>query len=124
MWGVQANLQVVKDGDILSLRRHILRFLATPFICTPGSMLVFDETEGVLFSSDLFALMGPREWQLFAEGDQIEALKMVQAFKLGRTEYVRQALTRVKELPVKIVASGHGQALKGDISSIAQVLID
>ncbi|MCL5985465.1 MAG: FprA family A-type flavoprotein [Actinobacteria bacterium] len=124
MWGVQANIQVVKDGDTISLGRHTLRFIAAPFICTPGSMLIFDETDGVLFSSDLFALMGPQKWQLFAEGDQTEALKMVQAFKLGRTEYVRQALAKVKELPVNIVASGHGQALKGDIASIAQALID
>lgn len=122
MWGVQARTQVVKDGDTLSLGRHTLRFLATPHVCTPGHMLVFDETDGVLFSSDLFAQMGPQEWRLFGEGYQLETLKMVQAFKLGQTDYVRQALARVQELPVKIVASGHGQAIRGDIAVLAQAL--
>lgn len=123
MWGVQAKTQVVKDGEKLSLGRHSLQFLLAPFTCTSGSLLVFDETEKVLFSADLFALLGPQEWKLFAEGDQTQTLKMVQGIKLGRTPYVNQALERVASLPVRIVASGHGQALKGDIPSLARALM-
>lgn len=123
MWGVQAPVQVAKDDDRLSLGKHTLRFLSCPFICTPGSMLVFDEKDGVLFSADLFALLGPTEWRLFAQGDQTEALRMVQNFKLGRTAYVNQALDKVKDLPVRIVASGHGQAVRGDITALAKALM-
>ncbi|MCL4465206.1 MAG: FprA family A-type flavoprotein [Chloroflexi bacterium] len=123
MWGVHARTHIVHDGDTLSLGQRTLRFLSCPFICTPGSMLVFDETDQVLFSGDLFALLGPQEWRLFAEGDQTQALKMVQPLKLGRTEYVNQALARVKDLPVRIVASGHGQALRGDIPRLAEALM-
>ena len=35
----------------------------------------------------------------------------------------RQALARVKGLPVTIVASGHGQALRGDIGKVVQTLL-
>ncbi|MBI2908247.1 MAG: MBL fold metallo-hydrolase [Chloroflexi bacterium] len=124
MWGVQASAKVVKDGDTLSLGRRTLRFLGLPFICTPGSMLVFDEADGVLFSSDLFAAMGPQKWQMFADEPQTQALRAVQEFKLGRTQYVRDALARVVDLPVKIVAPGHGQALRGDIAGLARSLMD
>lgn len=123
MWGAQANIKIVKDGENLSLGQHTLRFIAMPFTCTPGSMAVFEEKEGVLFSADLFACLGPSEWRVFADDrDLTETLKMLQAMKLGNTQYTKEALKKVSELPVKIVASGHGQMIRNRIGDYIQEL--
>lgn len=123
MWGVQAEIKTVKDGETLSLGQHTLRFIDMPFTCTPGSMAIFEESEGVLFSSDLFACLGPSEWRVFADDrDLTEALKMVQAMKLGNTQYTKEALKKVSELPVKIVASGHGQMIRDKIGQYTKEL--
>lgn len=122
MWGVQANVKTVKDGESFSLGQHTLRFVAMPFTCTPGSMAVFEESEGVLFSADLFACPGPSQWKIYADSNQAEMLKMMQEMKLGNTKYTKEALRKVVELPVKIIASGHGQMIKDHINEYVQVL--
>ncbi len=115
MWGVKASVHITGEGDRLSLGRHTLRFIQTPYICTPGHQLLFEESEGILFSGDLFAQIGPVEWTLFSEGDRSELLKKVQAMKLGVTDYPRQAIEKIRDLPVRIIASGHGQLLSDNV---------
>ncbi|MDP1809311.1 MAG: FprA family A-type flavoprotein [Actinomycetota bacterium] len=124
MWGVQpANIQAVRDGEVLSLGHHRLRFVGAPFTCTPGTMMVFEESDGVLFSADLFASSGPAEWRVFTDGDKTETLKMLQKMKLGNTRYTKEALARVEELPVKIIASGHGAMIRDNIKEYVDALL-
>ena len=117
LWGVRAPVQVTGEGDSLSLGRHSLRFIQSPYICTPGHQLIFEETEGVLFSGDLFAQIGPRDWQLFADMDCSQVLQMVQGIKLGDTKYPQQAIDKIRDLPIRVIASGHGHLLRDRIDS-------
>jgi flavorubredoxin len=41
-----------------------LQFVKTPYAHSGGSIVTFDETSGILFTSDLFGSLG-REWELF-----------------------------------------------------------
>jgi flavorubredoxin len=122
-WGVQPQVKTVKDGDSLSLGQHNLRFVAAPFSCAPGTVLVFEETKGILFAADLFACPGPTQWQIFADADETEMLKMMQKMKLGNTQYTKQSLEKVKELPVKIIASGHGAMINTNIKEYIDALL-
>jgi len=124
LWGVKpARIQAVADGEVLTLGHHRLRFVAAPFTCTPGTMLIFEESDGVLFSADLFAATGPAQWRVFADGDKTETLKMLQRMKLGNTRYTKEALARVAELPVKIIASGHGAMIRENIKDYVDGLL-
>lgn len=124
LWGIKpANIEAVRDGEILSLGHHRLRFVGAPFTCTPGTMMVFEESDGVLFSADLFACQGPSQWQVFADGDKTEMLKKLQKMKLGNTRYTKEALGKVEELPVKIIASGHGAMIRENIKEYVDALL-
>ena len=49
---------VVKEGDVLSLGRHELTFIAAPMVHWPEVILTYDKTEKVLFSADAFGKFG------------------------------------------------------------------
>jgi flavorubredoxin len=91
--------------------------------CTPGTMMVFEESDGILFSADLFACHGPSQWQVFTDGDRTEVLKNLQKTKLGNTRYTKEALAKVEKLPVKIIASGHGSMIRENIKEYVDALL-
>ena len=122
-WGVKPQVKTVEDGETLSLGRHRLRFISAPYSCMPGTVLVFDETEGVLFSADLFAALGPSEWKLFADTDLTEMMRGVQEIKLGNTHHTKASLTKVSSLPAKIIASSHGAMINSNIRGYTEALL-
>ena len=121
MWGLDAQIKIVQDGEKLSLGRHTLRFVATPFVETPGAVVVFEETEGVLFSADLLGAAVPK-WTLFAEDNLTESLKQYQAWKLDNSSRAQEALLKVKDLPINIVAPSHGLMLREKIRDYIETL--
>ncbi|MBR3552582.1 MAG: flavin reductase [Clostridia bacterium] len=49
---------VVKEGDVLSLGKHELTFVAAPMVHWPEVILTYDKTEKALFSADAFGKFG------------------------------------------------------------------
>jgi len=49
---------VVKEGDVLSLGKHELHFVAAPMVHWPEVMVTYDATDKVLFSADGFGKFG------------------------------------------------------------------
>ena len=52
------NRMVIKEGDILSLGKHNLLFVAAPMVHWPEVMATYDMTDKVLFSADGFGKFG------------------------------------------------------------------
>ncbi len=48
----------VKEGDVIDLGDHRLRFYAAPMVHWPEVMVAFEESESVLFSADAFGRFG------------------------------------------------------------------
>lgn len=48
----------VKEGDVLSLGEHSLKFLAAPMVHWPEVMVSFDKSDGALYSADAFGKFG------------------------------------------------------------------
>ena len=48
----------VKEGDILELGKHKLRFIIAPMVHWPEVMMEYEETEKILFSADGFGKFG------------------------------------------------------------------
>ncbi len=57
-WDYSGPVQGMRDGDVLDLGKHKLRFWETPHVHHWDSMMAFDETTKGLFSSDLFIQPG------------------------------------------------------------------
>jgi len=49
---------IVKEGDTLSLGRHVLSFIAAPMVHWPEVIMTYDKTDKVFFSADAFGKFG------------------------------------------------------------------
>lgn len=77
---------------------------------TPGSISLWSETEGILFSGDNICT----NWQFLHIGNSIFTLDSMRQ---------RQSIEFYTKLPVKLLLPGHGPALEGNISQrIAKLL--
>ena len=50
--------RAVKEGDVLTLGAHSLRFFAAPMVHWPEVIVSFDEADGALYSADAFGKFG------------------------------------------------------------------
>jgi flavorubredoxin len=57
-WNYSGPVRGVRDGDVIELGEHRLRFLETPHVHHWDSMMAFEETTGSLFPADLFIQPG------------------------------------------------------------------
>jgi flavorubredoxin len=57
-WDYAGPVRGVRDGDVLDLGKHRLRFLETPHVHHWDSLMAFDETPRSLFPADLFLQPG------------------------------------------------------------------
>ena len=61
------NMQLVKEGDVLSAGAHELTFYLAPMIHWPEVMMTYDLTDKILFSADAFGTFGALNGKLFAD---------------------------------------------------------
>ncbi len=88
-----------------------LKFILTPYMHYPGNIVTFDESTGVLFSSDIFG--GWMEsWQLFADESYPEKMRPFHEVYMPSKEIVLFTLSRLKKLPIKVIAPQHGSIIK------------
>jgi flavorubredoxin len=57
-WAYQGKTQGYREGEVLDLGHHRLRFLETPHVHHWDSMMLFDETTRSLFPADLYIQPG------------------------------------------------------------------
>lgn len=55
----------VKEGDTFSFGKHEVIFIEAPMVHWPEAMVIFDKTDGVLFSADAFGSFGALDGKLF-----------------------------------------------------------
>lgn len=110
--------QEVNDGDQLDLGGKTLRFLSVPFLHWPDTIFTYLEEEQILFTCDSFGTHNPDE-RLFndlMEGNFQPQLKEYFDAIIGPFKpYVLEALDKIKDLPLAMVAPGHGPVLRKDI---------
>ncbi len=110
--------QEVNDGDRVQLGNKTLHFINVPFLHWPDTIYTYLEEDKILFSCDSFGSHYPDE-RLFndlMESDFMVPYKeyfdaIISPFK----PYVLEALDKIKELPLDMVAPGHGPILRKDI---------
>ncbi len=104
------RIDVVEDGDTLSLGDRTLRFFHTPWVHWPETMVSLLEEEGILFSCDFFGshVAGA---DLYARNLPLveDAAKRYYAeIMMPYAKFIKKNLDKLAEVDFKIIAPSHG----------------
>jgi anaerobic nitric oxide reductase flavorubredoxin len=113
-YGISDGIQVVEDGETLSLGRHNLTFFSTPFVHWPETMMTYDADQQILFSCDAFGGYGALRGGIF--DDQCtdftfyerEALRYYVNIVALFSKPVLSAIKKLADVPVSVIAPSHG----------------
>ncbi len=109
----------VREGEVLDLGGRTLRFLITPMIHWPDTMMTYLEEEGFLFTCDLFGSHLASEMVYFDE-DSFELADYYASILMPYSSMVEKALSKVRELRPKLIAPSHG-ALHRDVDRVIRI---
>jgi flavorubredoxin len=113
-YGITEGVQVVQDGDTLSLGGHTLQFVYTPFVHWPETMMTYETTEHILFSCDAFGSYGALRGTIFddectdPEFYEREALRYYVNIVALFSGPVLKAIAKLADVPVSVIAPSHG----------------
>ncbi|NLE43968.1 MAG: FprA family A-type flavoprotein [Chloroflexi bacterium] len=126
-YGITDGVQVVSDGETLSLGKHQLRFVYTPFVHWPETMMTYEVTEQVLFSCDGFGGYGALRGALFDsdctdhEFYERESLRYFVNIVAVFSKPVLQAIDKLADTPISVVAPSHGLVWREDPGRIIEL---
>jgi|Deesub1362A_J573_1020465.scaffolds.fasta_scaffold00005_55 flavorubredoxin len=131
IYGFQAEMNIVKPGDVLNLGEKTLRFISTPLVDTWDTLFVFEEMNRILFTADAFGTFGQpnKDWKLFAQEDITDALKVYNAIKfpwikVASKDKIKKAIEDIKALKPNIIAPGHGPLIRENIDKCCDILAE
>ena len=64
---LSGQMQIVKDGDTLTVNDHTLQFVSAPMVHWPEVLVSYDTTAKILFSADAFGTFGALSGNLYAD---------------------------------------------------------
>jgi len=119
LMGMDFKNLAVKDGDTLDLGNKTLHFISAPNLHWPDTMFTWLEEDKVLFTCDSFGAHYSSE-HLF--DDEITDRKAYEdSFKYyfdvilaPYSKFMLKAIDKIKELPISMIATGHGPVLRRD----------
>ena len=112
-YGIEVGTMTIADGDVLDLGGHVLRFILTPMVHWPETMMTYDETSQVLFSGDAFGSFKTLDGGLFDDEINIaryddEILRYFSNIVGKYSPMVQKAMARLQGIDIGVVASTHG----------------
>jgi len=113
-YGIGEHVREVADGETLSLGKHTLTFVHTPFVHWPETMMTYEVEEQILFACDGFGGYGALRGAIF--DDQCtdtayyeqESLRYYANIVAKFHVSVTKAIDKLKTVPVQIIAPSHG----------------
>jgi CheY-like chemotaxis protein/glyoxylase-like metal-dependent hydrolase (beta-lactamase superfamily II) len=111
-YGIKSEFYLVdKNSYTLTLKSgRILRFLTTPFCHFPAAIVTYDESERVLFSSDLFGAVSPG-WSLFAGEGYEEQMRVFHVGYIANTRHLSKVMERIATLDLEMILPQHGSII-------------
>jgi flavorubredoxin len=116
-FGITDNLFEVKEGSVLDLGNHTLKFVLTPMVHWPETMMTYSETDKVLFSGDAFGCFGALDGGVVDYSmnthkfwDEMRRYYACIVGKYGTP--VQNALEKLKSLDIDYICSTHGPVWK------------
>jgi flavorubredoxin len=125
-YGITKNILEVAEGDTLSLGKHELQFFMIPMVHWPESMVTYEKTNNILFSSDAFGSFGTLNGGVFDdEMDDLicfnEEIRRYYSNIVGKYgAQVQKALAKLGTLTIKLIAPSHGMIWRSKIPYILE----
>lgn len=117
---------VVKDGDTISLGSKTLRFVITPMVHWPETMMTYIEDDKILFSGDAFGTFGALNGAVFDYDMNTEPYfrEMYRYYsnivgKYGK--HVQRALAKAGSLKINYICSTHGPIWHDEIAKVVEM---
>lgn len=118
---------VVKDGDELDLGGRKLKFVLTPMVHWPETMMTYVEGAGVLFSGDAFGTYGALNGAVVDTEMEVDVYihEMYRYYanivgKYGK--FVERALVKVEGLELNYICPTHGPVWHEHIARVADIV--
>jgi len=114
------RIKVVDEGDEINIGKRTLRFLMTPMVHWPETMMTYVVEEKLLFSGDMFATEIAHEKHFADEFDDFSKLTRDYFAIVMRPFHnaVTKAIEKVRAIEVEWIFPSHGPTYKKDINSI------
>jgi flavorubredoxin len=114
-WDYTGPVKGVRDGDVIDLGKHKLRFLETPHVHHWDSMMLIDETTGSLFPADLFLQPGeqPAHCRENLGKEMCQLYREVGIF--AAREPVLDVVKRLQRMNLRQIHPMHGGSLGAEI---------
>ncbi|MDR1018503.1 MAG: FprA family A-type flavoprotein [Lachnospiraceae bacterium] len=112
--GKEGNFRQVENDEVINLGGKEFRFIFAPMIHWPEVMMVYNQTDGWLFSADAFGTFGCLSGALFADEldfdvDILPDLRRYYCNIVGKYGMqVKKILDIAKTLDIKLILSLHG----------------
>jgi anaerobic nitric oxide reductase flavorubredoxin len=126
-YSIKDNIQVVNDGDTLSLGKKTLQFFVTPFLHWPETMMTYEPTDRILFSCDAFGGYGAIRGAIFDDDCENidfykkEALRYYVNIVANFSSRVLSAIDKLANIPVDVIAPSHGLIWRKNPSHIVSL---
>lgn len=125
-FGKEDNLVEVEDGDTMCFGKHTLKFIFTPWVHWPETMMSYHTTEGILFSGDAFGMFGALSGEVF--DDQVDfslyesEMRRYYSNVIGKySGMVQKAIAKLSEIKIDIVAPIHGLVWRTDPQKVVSL---
>ncbi|MDR2286854.1 MAG: FprA family A-type flavoprotein [Prevotellaceae bacterium] len=122
-FGAVSNFLDVGKGETIDLGHHKLRFVMTPWIHWPETMMTYDETEKILFTGDAFGTFGTLNGGIF--DDEIdfnayegEALRYYSNIVGKYSGMVQKAFAKLAGIEIRCICSTHGPVWRSNPETI------
>ena len=116
---LEGRTLAVKEGDVLELGTHSLRFIAAPMVHWPEVLMSFDAADGALYSADGFGKFGALEkCGFYGREDDDWACEARRYYFNIVGKYgpqVQAVLAKAASLPIQTIRPLHGPILEDDL---------
>ena len=126
-FSIKKNVEVVNDGDTLTLGKRTLRFIMTPFLHWPETMMTYEPSDRILFSCDAFGGYGAIQGAIFddlcenPDFYEKEALRYYVNIVANYSPRVLSAIEKLADIPVDVIAPSHGLIWRKNSSHIVDL---
>jgi flavorubredoxin len=111
----ESKFITVKDGDVLDLGDKHLRFIFTPWVHWPETMISYLEEKKMLFTCDFFGshiassrIFGPKDEMLIYEGAKHYYAEIMMPFRT----HIKKHIAKIEELDFDMICPSHGTVHK------------
>lgn len=113
-YGLTENVERLSNGQELNLGANTLKFVYTPFVHWPETMMTYMVEQKVLFPCDGFGGYGTLDGAIFDDTCddlayyEAESLRYFSNIVASFSKSVLSALSKFTDMPIEVVAPSHG----------------